>query len=172
MAYTIEEICWKVIDILGDDMPAKLDALEIEYASIPLTLEDINRYYIGDVVEAPNMQNMPAISVMGRRYSLIPAGIGNTNRETVKIEIEVYISGNMNMSLTIDSRTYMFSEIMDIKIMRYARAVREVLYAKRDLSSTCEYITITDIVVSDVMVSEGEFLKACRINLDVLCKRR
>jgi len=172
MAYTIEEICFEIIDILGDNLPAKLDELEIEYTSISLTLDDINRIYFGDIIEAPDMQNMPAISVVGRGYNVEPAGLGNTNREKSRIEIECYISSDINASLTVDDRTYSFSEILEIKIMRYIRAIREALYDHRTLNDKCEYIMITDVILSNVIQNEGEFLRACRLNLEVLHTRR
>ncbi len=152
-------------------MPARLRALEIQYATRPLPLEGIVRYYFGDILNV-DINAMPAISVMGRGYVVEPSGLGYTTRDAPRIEVECYISQDPNLTLTVGGQEYSFTEIMQIKIMRYARAIRELLIERRSLGATVDLLKISDVLVSDVLPFENIFLKACRVNVDITAQRR
>jgi hypothetical protein len=167
MAYTydIEDITLKVIDILGDGMAAKLDAIEAVKTTNPLTLEDIQRIYFGDKVDIPT-QNMPALMVKGREFTPIAGSTNNRYRDIpINIEVECYIMEDMNMTLTIDGREYMFDEVLDIKIMRYARAIVELLAENIQLGGKVENMEFKNVLLSNVIPYKNTMIKACRIEI-------
>ncbi len=164
---TLEEIVFQIIKTLADNMATKLTALETEYSSIPLTLENITKYYFGDIVE-PDIQNMPSISVFGRGYTTKDVGISQQYRDTPRIEIECYIYANPNLILTIEGRTYRFEEVMQIKIMRYARAIREILFSNEKLENKATGLLLADVLLSNIIPYENTYIKACRLDIDVL----
>ena len=171
---TLEEICWKIINILNTNMAARLAVVSAEYTTPKdLTLENVSRYYFGDA--EPEAQNMPAVLVIGRGYGVERAieqsgniGVSKQFRDTDRIEIECWITQDPNLIMTVDSQEYRFEEILQIKIMRYARAIRELLLVNETLGSQCVSLNITDMTVSDAIPDENVFLKACRMTLEVV----
>lgn len=169
MAYTydIEDVVWKIIDLLGDNFAAKLDAIEAAKSAVSLTLEDIARWYFGDISEEPPMQNIPAMVVKGRGFIPQPQSSNNRYRDDLRIEIECYIAADANLTLTVGGRTYTFEEVLDVKIMRYARAIVEILLENNQLGGYGTIVKIADVLVSNVIPYENNFLKACRVDVDV-----
>jgi len=168
MAYTtdIEDVVWEIIDILGDNFAAKLDAIETAKSTKPLNLEDIVRWYFGDIEEPP-IQNMPCILVKGRGFIPQPLSTNNRYRDDLRIEIECYIAENPNITLTIDNRNYTFEEILEAKLMRYARAIVEILCENIQLRGKGTIVKIADILLSNVIPYENLRIKACRIDVDI-----
>jgi hypothetical protein len=163
--YDIEDIVLKVIDILGDNFVAKLDAIEAVKTTNPLTLQDIQKIYFGDKMDISS-QNMPALVVKGRNFIPIPGATNSRWKDDpINIEVECYISEDMNMVKTIDSRTYQFDEILDMKIMRYARAIIEILAANEQLGGMVSLMNFKDVLLSNVIPYKNTMVKACRIEI-------
>ncbi|PIQ83888.1 MAG: hypothetical protein COV75_05105 [Candidatus Omnitrophica bacterium CG11_big_fil_rev_8_21_14_0_20_63_9] len=160
---TLEEIVFGVVNIFESKMPAKLDALDTEYNDTLGPLEDIARYFVGDLDESLNVQEAPFVVVMGRGYSVDSSSLA-TGRDMLRVELECYARSDPNIKLTKESKTFTFEEVLEVKIMRYARAMREVLYENRTLGARCEFINVEDALISNVMRVEHAFLRACRLN--------
>lgn len=170
MAYTydIEDVCFKIIDILGDNMVAKLDTIDTAKTGDSVVLEDIVRYYFGDRMSIPPNQNMPCIIVKGRSFRPEPNSTNAQYRDTIDVEIECYIHQNPNAIITIDNRTYDFGQILDMKIMRYARAIIELLAENEQLGGYATLMRFTNALVSNVIPYKATMIKACRIDVEVL----
>lgn len=170
MAYSvdIEDVTWKIIDVLGDGMVAKLNTIDTA-KSDDITLDDIEKFYFGDQEFNPSLQNLPAIIVKGRGF--VPTAIATNNQyrdNPIRIEIECYVGSNANETFTKDGRTYDFGTWMEVRIMRYARAIVELLTENGQLSSNVSLLNFTDVLLSNVIDIDGTIIKACRVEVDYL----
>jgi hypothetical protein len=165
--YDIEDITLKVIDVLGDGIAAKLDVIEALKTTNPLTLENIERIYFGDKIPGSvPTQNMPALLIKGREFTPVASSTNNRYRDNpIIIEVECYIVADMNMTKTIDGREYMFDEVLDIKIMRYARAIVELLAENMQLGGMVENMEFKNVLLSNVMPYQNMMAKACRVEV-------
>jgi len=164
-----EECTLEIIDILGDNMPAKLDALEAEYTGeLALTLEDIKKFYFGDSAKPP-IQNAPCVLVIPDSYDQIPRGMANINADNISIAIKVIIFEDPNLKMTIAGRGYSVEEVMSIKIIRYLRAIREILntIASRQLNNKIDRLDIGRVTLQKVEVYENVLMKSGQV--EVIC---
>ena len=72
----------------------------------------------------------------------------------------------MNAKFTKDSRVFQFDEVLDVKIMRYARAIVELLAANEQLAGKATLLSFSDVLVSDVIPFKDSMIKGCRIEVD------
>lgn len=170
MAYTIdtEDIVFELIDVLGDNMFAKLKAITDAKTTYPIALENIKRYYFGDKAGVPSLNSLPAVIVKAREYVPNQISIASRYRDNINLEIEIYIGSNTNRALTIDGRTFEFEEIMDIKILRYSKAIVEILLENQQLNSKSIIENITNVSLSNIIDFDGMLLKACRLNVEII----
>lgn len=168
MAYTtdLEDVVLEIIDILGDNFAAKLNAIETAKAD-DITLEDIQRIYFGDKNNIPPNQNMPAILVKGRTATPEATATNNRFRDVMDIEIECYIHADPNLTITKDNRDYEFDEYLDMKIMRYARAIVEILRENEGLNGKATIEDFSNVMLSNIIPYDDTMVKACRIELEV-----
>ena len=131
--YDLEDVCWQVIDYLQDNMETKLDAIEAVKAVKTIPLDDIQRFYFGDLEAVPSIQNLPAIVVKGRGWVPVPTSLDARFRDDLRIEVECYIGSDANAQMSVAGQNYVFEEVMDMKIMRYARAIVEILIENEEL---------------------------------------
>ncbi|NOS67913.1 MAG: hypothetical protein HOO67_06170 [Candidatus Peribacteraceae bacterium] len=170
MGNTLEEVVFEIVSVLATDLPAKLDALDTEYGD-GITLDDIQRFYVSDIDKSFNINQCPFVVVMGRGYSVDSSSL-STGRDMLRVEIETYVGSDPNLKLTKGGREYVFEEVLEVRIMRYARAIREVLYAKRTLNNKCEWINVDDALISNVLPVEDAFMRAHRLTCEVSTFKR
>jgi len=166
MSYTVdaESVGFKILDLLGDNLSTKLTAIQTE-KSDSIVLDNIRRYFFGDREDVPSSQNMPAIIVKVRSATPQPIAVDGRYRDEIVVEIDCIIDGNMNLAVTVDSRSYDWGEILDMKIMRYARAIVEILAENEQLGEKAVITNFSDVIVSNILPINRTMLKACRIEL-------
>jgi hypothetical protein len=144
------ELMEKVVDdfeeYLKTNMPAKLDALEVEYADT-ITLDDIKAYYIAEEKSIPEY---PAVFILGD--NVVPTQQGAS-----------WINGQFNFTIaciTIDQD----SQTLKRKLYRYMRAIAELV-------KTCQSankVDIGDIEYSPIYGNDDAFLSDARIIVTVI----
>lgn len=163
--YDVEDIVWKMIYYLQDNIYEKLQAIEALKKTVPIDLPDINRYYFGDKDFYPDASNTPAIIVKGRSFAPQSTALNNLYKDRSNIEVECYITSDANQCVEYNGHRYDFDEVLDIKIMRYARAIVEVLIENECLGNTIEMIEFNDVLLSNIIRFDDVNLKACRIEM-------
>ena len=160
-----EEIVLEIIKILADNIAAELDTLESEYTGeLALTLEDIQRFYFGEV-EKPPIEKGPAMMVIPENYDIQTRGMANVNADNVIIRIRIIIYLDPNAKMTISTRNYFTQEILTIKIIRYLKAMRNILLKKanRSLTGKIDIIEIRGVKIGKVEVYENMMCKSGEI---------
>lgn len=134
-------------DYLNTNMPAKLDALEVEYAD-SITLDDIKAYYISEEKSIPEY---PAIFILGDNVT--PTQQGAT-----------WFNGPFAVTIaciTIDQS----SQTLKRKLYRYLRAIAEL--GKACQTALSVKVDIGDIEYSPIYGNDDAFLSDARIMIRV-----
>jgi len=152
-----EEITFEIINILADNMATELDTLEGEYTGeLALTLEDIQRFYFGEI-EKPSIEMGPAIMVVPENYDIQTRGMANVNADNVLVRIKIIIYLDPNAKITVGTRNYFTQEILTIKVIRYLKAIRNILLRKanRSLTGKIDMTEIRGVKIGKVEVYEN-----------------
>ena len=160
-----EEITFEVIKILADNMATELDTLEGEYTGeLALTLEDIQRFYFGEV-EKPPIETGPAVMVIPGNYDIQTRGMANINADNVPVRIKIIIYLDPNAKITVGTRNYFTQEILTIKVIRYLKAMRNILLKKanRSLTGKIDIIEIRGVKIGKVEVYENMMCRSGEI---------
>jgi len=142
----IEKVVDDFKDYLDTNMPAKLDALEVEYAD-SITLNDIKAYYISEEKSIPEY---PSIFILGD--NVMPTQQGSS-----------WINGQFNFTIaciTIDQN----SQTLRRKLYRYMRAIAELVKTYQPANK----VDIGDIEYSPIYGNDDAFLSDARITVTVI----
>jgi len=162
---------WTIKRILSEQLNSRLEEMENWYKEkgLYIPLEKIQRYYFGDPPQPP-LQELPAVSVFLGNTKVEERGLFGITNDVNTIFVKCYLMQNLNSEI----EGHKFFEVLYIKVLRYTKAIRQVLMKKenRNLGDSIEYLNIPSITYSEVSTFENVALKWCRLEVETIGKKR
>jgi len=134
---------------LSDNIAAKLDALDTEYAD-GITLDDIKAWYVAEVQAVPEF---PSVFILGESMPVDGEGNGWMKSQS-KLTIAV---------MATDQNP----ETLKRRLYRYIRALIELLIEARVSVSWAYVIEFTNVNYSPLFSAAGEFLSDARLEVSL-----
>jgi hypothetical protein len=134
---------------LSDNMAAKLDVLDVEYAD-GITLDDIKAWYTAEKKAVPEY---PAVFILGERTTI--DGEGNGWVKSTHIITIAFMATNAD------------EETLKKKLYRYIRAAMELLIEARSSAGWYYVISFDDVNFSPLFSAAGEFLSDASLSISL-----
>lgn len=148
--FDIERLLDTVVDILQDDLPTKITALNAEFASdgfgITLAAPANTSYFFGGLPDEVNVDPWIVVDVFGSTPS-------SANGSAVSKQITVYVAFG-GAGFIMDTQ-----EKIKRSFLRYMRALEECIAAKFDVINSSTSLLIEQIPSIEMEDAEGEVIR-------------